>query len=144
MLRKLLMTTAIVCVGAGTAFAADLPYQKSAPVYAPPPPPVFTWTGVYIGAQVGYQWGTPKADLSTSGAFVSNLPVNNANGVVGGAHVGYNYQVSQFVFGVEGDVDGLDYHSSNNLPGLLTASTREFVDGSVRGRVGFAWNQVLF
>lgn len=145
MLRKLLITTAMVCVASGAAFAADLPYQKAPPIYAPPPPPAFTWTGVYLGGQVGYQWGTSRADLYTDGAFFGGLPVNRPSGIVGGAHVGYNYQVSQFVFGVEGDVDGLDYRSSNNFPGFLTSfTTREDIDGSVRGRVGVAWDRVLF
>jgi outer membrane immunogenic protein len=144
MLRKLLMTTTVMCVAAGTALAADLPYSKGPPVYAPPPPPVFSWTGVYIGAQVGYQWGTSKSDVyGIDGAAVGSLPSINNSGIVGGAHIGYNYQFSQIVFGIEGDVDGLGNSGSNNYGLLSSYTTREDIDGSVRGRLGVAWDRVL-
>ena len=58
MLRKFLTTTALICLAGGTALAADLPSEKGPPVYAPPPPPAFSWSGVYLGGQVGYDWGT--------------------------------------------------------------------------------------
>ncbi len=52
MIRSLLLSSAFV-VMAGAAFAADLPSTKGEPVYAPPPP-VFSWTGFYIGATLGF------------------------------------------------------------------------------------------
>lgn len=144
MLRRLLLTSALVCLAGGAALAADLPNTKAPPAFAPPPPPpVFTWTGVYIGGQVGYEWGTSNANLFTpGGAFVSGVS-NTESGVVGGAHIGYNYQISQLVFGLEGDVNGSSYNGSGFGGGLAT-STREPIDGSVRGRLGFAWDRVLF
>jgi len=92
MLRKLLMTSALVCLAGGSALAADLPNQKAPPVYMPPPP-AFSWSGLYIGGQVGYQWGTLTPNLVTPGGPAA-LPSSNNSGVVGGAHIGYNYQVS--------------------------------------------------
>jgi outer membrane immunogenic protein len=143
MLRKFLMASALVCAAAGSAFAADLPNTKEAPVYAPPPPPVFSWTGVYIGGQVGYQWGSASPSLVTPGAAYTGLPGNNLDGVVGGGHVGYNLQVQQFVFGLEGDVDGSNY-SGGNSNGAVAYTTREPVEASIRGRIGYAWDRVLF
>jgi outer membrane immunogenic protein len=61
MFKKTLFTAAAVVAMSTTAFAADLPSRKAPPVYVPPPP-VFTWTGVYIGAQIGYQFGTSGTD----------------------------------------------------------------------------------
>jgi outer membrane immunogenic protein len=144
MLRKLLMTSALVCFAGGSALAADLPNQKAPPVYMPPPPPVFSWSGLYIGAQVGYQWGTSNANLYTpGGAYVESLPTSS-NGVVGGGHLGYNLQVSQFVFGIEGDVEGTSASGSNyGSPLLSSYTTRENIEGSVRGRIGYAWDRVL-
>ncbi len=143
MLRKLLMTSALVCVASGSALAADLPNRKSEPIYTPPPP-AFTWTGVYIGGQVGYQWGTSTPDVSAGGAFVGTLPGSSNSGVVGGAHIGYNLQISQLVFGLEGDVDGSSYNGGNASSALLAYTTREPIEASIRGRVGFAWDRVLF
>jgi outer membrane immunogenic protein len=140
MLRKLLMSTVVFVGATGVAMAADLPSRKAPPTYVPPPPPVFTWTGVYIGAQVGYQFGTSGTD-----AGPGILPMQyNANGVTGGAHVGYNYQMSQFVFGLEGDVNGLGYTGSNSsFAPALSTSTRQNIDGSIRGRLGVAWDRAL-
>jgi outer membrane immunogenic protein len=67
------------------------------------------------------------------------------NGEIGGLHVGYNYQISQFVVGLEGDVDGLSFSNSVNNPATgFFASTRIPVEGSIRGRVGYAWDRALF
>lgn len=94
----------------GSAFAAD---------FAPPPPPpvpIFTWTGAYIGGQIGYAWssGTNKfsgVDPYSGVAFVSSVG-QTPNGVIGGANIGYNYQINQWVIGVEGSVDG----TSRSIP----------------------------
>jgi outer membrane immunogenic protein len=137
MVRKLLMSTVVLCGATGTAFAADLPTTKGAPVYTPPPPPIFTWTGLYIGAQAGYEFG--HATTVTGGA---GLPGYNPSGFDGGAHIGYNYQIGQFVAGIEGDVNGSNYNGSNTFGGLAYSTTDD-VDGSVRGRLGIAWDRAL-
>ncbi len=141
MLRKILMSTVVLLGAMGVASAADLPTSKGPPVYAPPPPPIFTWTGVYLGGQLGYQWGTASAFVP-GGAFAGGYPNSNANGITGGGHVGYNYQMGQFVAGLEGDVNGSSYRGNNTFGGL-TYSTREPVDGSIRARVGVAWDRAL-
>lgn len=125
--------------------AADLPSTKGAPIYTPPPP-VFSWTGFYIGAQAGYEWGRTHAD--TYADFIGGGPIftqgHSDQGVVGGIHLGYNWQVSQFVLGFEGDVNGSGYSGSNTLlGGFVHTHSRIPVDGSIRGRVGFAWNRAL-
>ncbi|WP_395697932.1 outer membrane protein [Methylocella sp.] len=75
----------------------------------------------------------------------------NANGVIGGAHVGYNLQLNQFVVGLEGSVDGSStsrtasfYHGVPGFgPVWTTISSNMNVQGSIRGRVGYAWDRVL-
>lgn len=144
MLRRFLIGSALICAAGGSAFAADLPNTKEPPVYAPPPPPAFTWTGLYIGAQVGYQWGNTTPNVFAPGpAYVATLPVSDNDGVTGGGHIGYNLQVSQFVFGLEGDVDGSSFNGGNG-GGIVAYSTREPIEASIRGRAGFAWDRVLF
>src|ERR1700691_5261315 len=146
MIRKFLVSAATLVTMTGGAFAADLPNVKGPPVFAPPPP-VFSWTGLYIGGQVGYQWGTsdPSAVAVPGNVFLAALPGYSDHGVVGGGHLGYNYQVSQFVFGVEGDVEGSSYDGTGTLLGGAAYDTpRAEIEGSVRGRLGIAWDRVLF
>ncbi len=140
---KLFAAAIAASVIAGPALAADLPSIKGPPAYIPPPP-VFTWTGLYVGGQVGYQWGHSGTTLLPGTILATGLPGYSPNGVTGGAHVGYNYQVGQFVVGIEGDANGSSYYGSNSvLAGLFTYSTRETVNGSIRARAGLAWDRAL-
>ncbi len=134
---KLFAAAIAVSVIAGPALAADLPSIKGPPAYIPPPP-VFTWSGFYVGGQVGYQWG-----YSSSNVPGFDSATYNPNGVLGGAHVGYNYQVGQFVVGLEGDVNGSSYYGSGVSPLANSYGTDENLDGSVRARVGVAWDRAL-
>ncbi|MGO8800521.1 MAG: outer membrane protein [Roseiarcus sp.] len=131
-MRKIL-TAALLAGVATSAFAADLPTQKGpppAPVYVPPP---FTWTGFYIGVNGGGAFGS-----GASGAFG-----NPAGGLVGGT-VGYNYQIGQFVTGIEGRLDWADLSKSQTLlDGSLTSSKVDAL-GNVLARFGFAADRALF
>ncbi|SFK10043.1 outer membrane protein [Methylocapsa palsarum] len=150
MLRKLLMASAGAVALATSAMAADLPSRAPPPVYVPPVP-IFTWTGVYVGGQIGYGWGTANGSLGDYfGDFISAS--TSYNGVIGGAHVGYNLQLNQFVIGLEGDVDGTSMSKSGThfftpYGGLAQGSTSfnvsHSVEGSIRGRLGYAWDRVL-
>ncbi|MGA7385392.1 MAG: outer membrane protein [Methylocella sp.] len=131
---------------AGTAFAAE-------PL--PPPVPIFTWTGLYVGGQIGYAWGHDPVtwsgisndDEQAAGTF-SQTP----QGVIGGAHAGYNYQINQWVLGLEGSVDGTSLSHTlvvpvndfvGDTPGSITASSKPNVQGSLRGRLGIAFDRAL-
>ena len=61
MKKLFLATTALVVLAATSAGAADM-YAR--PAYTPPPPPlpVYSWTGLYFGGNVGYSWGQSKND----------------------------------------------------------------------------------
>lgn len=137
MLRKALLTT-FAAAWAGAAVAADAPYD-AAPAYAPTP--IFSWTGFYLGGQIGYAWATNT--LASYGPYYSYSGVNySPNGVVGGAHVGYNYQMNQFVLGLEGDVEGSGVSQNYGFgPTLHRASIP--VQGTIRGRFGFALDRAL-
>jgi len=130
---------------AGSAFAADLPSRAPPPPYVPPAP-IFTWTGLYIGAQIGYAWDHDAANGFIPAADIF-IPANiNPDGVIGGAHVGYNLQINQWVIGFEGSADGTSLSGSTGLftpLGSITATSRETVQGSVRVRAGIAWDRVL-
>jgi outer membrane immunogenic protein len=125
-----------------TAFAADLPARKvaPAPVLAPP---VFTWTGLYVGLQAGMVWDRVSLANNNAWMFAGAFPVATTavwygynsgaatqSGFVGGGHIGGNYQMGSFVVGVEGDLEGASVRA-----GSLRAS--------LRGRLGFALDRAL-
>jgi outer membrane immunogenic protein len=128
----------------GAALAADLPSTQPPPVYIPLPP-VFTWTGHYIGGQAGYTWGTSATTATNSATGdVVGLPNYDADGFVGGLHHGYNYQISQFVIGYEHSIDGSTYAGSGlNNSGTISHTTNMPFETSLRGRVSIAWERSL-
>ncbi|RYE35240.1 MAG: porin family protein [Hyphomicrobiales bacterium] len=133
-MKKYLLASvaALGLVAAGAASAADLPSRKgpiAAPVYMAP---AFSWTGFYVGGNAGYGWGNVNAN-----GFAN---VGDLDGFVGGGQVGYNYQMGQFVLGLEADLQGADLSSGNNL-GLVNVKTEYF--GTVRGRVGVAFDRFM-
>jgi outer membrane immunogenic protein len=145
MIRSLVLSSAAILVAAGSALAADLPSRQAPPPYIPPPIPIFSWTGFYIGGQVGYAWGRDSSTLNTPiGTFGFNNGFGQRpSGVIGGAHLGYNYQINQFLIGIEGDVDGTSL-SRTFAPGFGdTFGVREQIEGSVRGRIGYAFDRFL-
>jgi len=157
MLRRILLASAGAMALAGTAFAADLPTHAPPPVYVAP---VFSWTGFYVGGQLGYDWGNDNSNLAVFVAtvpptFLGSTRSTQVSGAIGGAHLGYNWQINQFVLGVETDVDStnLNGHEVNPLgvtpggvfiPIPLTDKVRSTIEGSFRGRIGWAWNNWLF
>ena len=134
MIRRFLLPVAALAA-ATPAFAADL---TPPPVVAIPAVPLFTWTGLYLGGQIGYAWGTDTLTVSPFGFGTNFTP----NGVVGGAHIGYNLQLNQFVVGLEGDVEGTGI-SRNFSPGGVLYDTKIPVQGSIRGRLGVAFDRAL-
>lgn len=137
-MKKFLLSSvaALGLVAAGAASAADLPSRKG-PVVAPVYAPVFTWTGFYVGANAGYGWGNVNA-----GTVFNNRTVNidDLDGFVGGGQVGYNYQMGQFVVGLEADIQGADLNSGSSFFGDRVR-TEWF--GTVRGRVGVAFDRFM-
>ena len=101
-MKKFLLGTVALIAFAAPAAAADLaarPYTK-----APPAPIalVYDWSGFYIGANGG--WGSSRKcwDFVTpAGAFLANEGCHDATGGTAGGQIGYRWQASQWVFGLE-------------------------------------------
>ena len=143
MLRRIVFAGAGLIAFTSVGFAADLPV-KARPL---PPPPPFSWTGFYIGAQVGYAAAHDDANIDNP-VFGIFIPFTvDPRGVIGGGHIGYNYQVGQWVLGVEGTIDGtsMDKTVFVGICPLFcgTSQTQLGVQGSVRGRVGIAFDRLL-
>lgn len=144
MRKCLLSSAALVGLLSAPAMAADIPARM--PVKAPPPATAvaFSWTGCYIGAQVGYQWGKDREQqfFNPTGALFQEIHFNS-KGVVGGGHVGCNWQSNAFVFGLEADVEGSGVRGDFRFANGDGNDFRSTVQGSVRGRLGWAFNQTL-
>jgi outer membrane immunogenic protein len=116
-----------------TANAADLPRR-----YGPPPQPVYVpvynWTGFYIGINGGGAWGDSKWDS------VGNFDVS---GWMVGGTVGYNWQVYQWVFGLEGDADWTNISGSTSAACAFGCNTKNTWLATVRGRVGYSFDRFL-
>jgi len=146
------LTTA--ALGVGAASAADLgarPYTK-APLFADP---VFNWAGFYVGGNVGGAWTTEQWVNSANTTLFGDLSPgqgfrqHGSAGVFGGGQMGYNWQASNFVFGLEGTIAGLDNHGTlfNTVFGLGRDdqfSWRTNWMATVTGRAGYAVNNNLF
>jgi len=123
--------------------AADLPVPAPTPRVAyVPPPPLYTWTGIYLGINGGYAFGTSSWSnpVFTTGNF-------NTNGWLVGGTLGGNYQIGQFVIGLEGDGDWTNINGTTNFDGCATfAGCKTSNDwlATVRGRAGWAWDRTLF
>lgn len=125
------MTFGLVAA-AGSAGAADMPLT------ALPAPAVFSWTGFYGGANVGYGWGNSNniwnIFAANSGGdtvcppgggslCVAGADSNHMNGALGGLQIGYNWQTGRYVFGIETDFDATGQRGSQTFNGANGAST---------------------
>jgi len=158
---QLLAATAMLALN-GAAYATDMPV-KAPPVA--PVAPVTNWTGFYFGAQVGGVAFDPSCS-ATSSEFSDFLPCSSSpffqgkggqtnsmssTAFIGGAKIGYDWQFwSHAVVGVVGDFDwtnlsGTQQTTFTRDPGFIGA-TNEKIDwlASVRGRLGWAFDNVLF
>lgn len=164
-MKKILLGT--VCglgLAAAPAIAADMSYPvKAQPVAAAP----FSWTGFYIGANVGFggdkfeypfnaflrqlQAEAPALESRMNGSFSLN-----SSGFFGGGQIGYNYQFNNSIVagieadlqwsGIEGKAAGATQFLANGaLVGSASFDVGSEVEwfGTVRGRLGYAWDRAL-
>lgn len=129
MKKILLTTTALIALGIAPAAAADLaarPYTK-APAAAIA---INNWTGFYLGAMGGYAQENSSGIGTLSGGFA-------------GGTAGYNWQMGNVVLGLEVDGAWADIGATVGIPGLVSVDYTIRATGTVRGRVGYAFNSVL-
>jgi outer membrane immunogenic protein len=143
---KLLAAGSVFLATTQFVAAADLGRPPPpAPAYVPPPAPVFSWTGFYIGGNLGAAW--TQVHVTDS---LGNSWSNAQQGVfAGGGQVGANYQMNWFVIGVEADFDWLanNHNSSNAVStplGALQLSANDRWLTTLAARFGVAANNWLF
>ena len=144
-MRWMLVAVAAITVAAyRPALAADLPI----PSYPPPLPPAYNWTGIYLGINGGFGTGNSNWSdglVGTTGSF----PIS---GYLIGGTAGFNYQIGEYVFGIEGDGDWTNLNgNSGSTCGAITTvltppvgcQTQSQWLATVRGRVGYAYDRIL-
>src|SRR6478736_6346716 len=141
MKKFLLATVALVALGVAAPASAADPGRP----YTTPPPPipvVYDWSGLYIGGNGG--WGQSRNCwdfVDAAGVAFASGCRERSGGLVGG-QIGYRWQASQWVFGLEAQGDWADL--SNQRVSLINPafSTRTTTDGIglFTGQIGYAWN----
>ena len=170
MIKALVLASTATALLMGAAVAADLPRRAAPPVFVPVP--VFTWTGAYFGINAGYGFDTRDRQDATLVGVPAGYGVfagggggglafgggRSQEGFVGGGQIGYNYQFtpgSGLVVGLEADAQYVDFGRDRNrfsstspvAPGTLVFSPNGAASldyfGTVRGRVGYAFDRTL-
>jgi outer membrane immunogenic protein len=111
-------TNSVTSVAAAAELAPNY-YGGPTPYFA------FSWVGPYVGATLGYEWGS-----------IENNPTR-PNGVAGGFEAGFNWQNGNLIYGGEAD----SFSAANDTFAPWQFSNPWF--GTARGRVGIAANSVL-
>jgi outer membrane immunogenic protein len=159
MKKALLIGVGLAALGSAPAFAADI---AARPVYtkAPVAAPVYNWAGFYIGLNAGGGssrncwdnipvFGFPIGPLVAVG-FPVNEGCHDATGGLAGGQIGYRWQVTNWVFGLEAQGDWANFKGSNtSLFGAAFGvpyadQTKINAIGLLTGQVGYAWNNVLW
>jgi len=136
MKRSLIAGIGLLALAALPASAADLP-RGPIPYKAPAMVSQYNWTGFYLGINGGGAWG----NSDWNGFAVDNSP---SGGMIGGT-AGYNWQGagSPWVFGLEGDIDWTNIRDRATACGAFNCETRNNWFGTVRGRVGYAFDRFM-
>jgi outer membrane immunogenic protein len=157
MMKKILLgTVGLIALSlTAPASAADIaarPITKA----PPPPPPVYDWSGFYIGVNGGGGSSRKCWDLVSNafipGGAVTTFPTpisegcHTATGGTAGGQIGYRWQASNWVFGIEGQGNWADFRGDNISLVFPTDRNRSRIDtfGLLTGQVGYAWNNALF
>jgi outer membrane immunogenic protein len=138
-------------VGTGSASAADMtwPYAKAPAMVAP----IHSWAGLYIGGQLGGSLTSENWTNTANTTLFGDLNphqglVQQGSGIFGGGQLGYNWQASNFVFGLEGTASAMENRGSllNTVFGAKDDlfSWRTNWMATITGRFGYAVNNNLF
>ena len=141
-MKKILLASVALFGFAGAASAADLPMRAAPPAPIIAAAPLFTWTGFYVGVNAGYGWSNDDFDA------VDLADEDDDGGFVGGAQVGYNYQIGSFVVGLEGDIQYADFGADGTFDFDGDGVFDDDFDssdwfGTVRARAGVAFDRAL-
>ncbi len=146
-----MLTTSALVAFSVSASAADLPARM--PTKAPPYVPPYSWSGLYVGVNLGGSWGRQDNTLETITGVIDATNSNHIDGVIGGGQIGFNWQYNQWVVGLEADIQGSGQKGDGSffIPAVIgatvvPATSISYEDklnwfGTVRGRIGWAFDR---
>jgi outer membrane immunogenic protein len=145
-MKKFLLGTLGLVAMAAPAVAADMAVKA-----APPPvyvAPIYNWGGFYIGANGGGAWARQCLDVTALSGVTDVFAegCRDSSGGVFGGQIGYRWQASSWVFGLEAQGDWANIRTSRTSLLLPADTWRSKVDGLglFTGQIGYAWNASLF
>jgi outer membrane immunogenic protein len=135
-MNKFLTVGCVAAVLTATSIVALAADAGRPPSYRAPLPYFYDWTGFYVGGHVGGGWSSGD---------------NGQSGFIGGGQVGFNYQVGQWVLGVEGDMAGTSIKDSASVTVFAPGVGTGFASGEARldwistfaGRFGWTFDRWL-
>src|SRR6202050_100267 len=150
-MKRILWAGAFAFVAGGAALAADLPppvAPRAPATYVPTTVPVYNWSGIYIGANGGYGFGTSNWTDSVAAAAggAGTAGGVHTKGFLAGGTVGGNFQWGAAVLGIEGDWDWSNLNGTSGVPvNCFPGGCETKADwlATVRGRAGWAIDRVL-
>lgn len=132
----IMLSTILLLSTAGQA--ADLGWNSGAsPIYSPAP--ASGWSGFYAGINGGYGWGTLTREPAGGGPQT----VNNTGGWNLGGQAGYNVDMGGFILGAEADLQWSSVGYTEDIPGIGSFKAGIDFYGTLRGRAGMAFGQVM-
>ncbi|MEH2473014.1 outer membrane immunogenic protein [Nitrobacteraceae bacterium AZCC 2161] len=145
-MKKFLIAAALAGMSVG-AEAADLP-AKAPYTKAPALAAVYDWTGFYVGVNAGVGVGRDPTRLSIPGLSLEQTNLSPL-GAIGGVQAGYNWQTSNWMLGLEADIQASGQHEDSTCLLSCSATTNVRFDrklewfGTARARIGYATGPVL-
>jgi outer membrane immunogenic protein len=156
---RILGTAIAFVLAVSNARAADMAVPAPAVPVVPIYSPIYNWGGIYVGINGGGAFGS--STWTDSNNPVGNSGSFNVNGGLVGGTIGANFQAESWVFGIEGDLDWQSLKGTSSSafctgvaaipktpPAVTTPAGRNCETqsnwlGTIRGRVGYAWNYLL-
>src|ERR1700704_6531167 len=152
-MKRFIALTVVLMAVAGLTICFAGTERYSSKEVAPVIQPECNWTGFYIGLHAGWAEGPLNWIDSDTDQFPETAPdlggpevlvVQTASGFLGGVQAGYNYQWNWLVVGVEGEFSYADVNADTIVKFVDHYHARTDYTGTIAGRVGFAWNKLLF
>jgi outer membrane immunogenic protein len=136
LLRPVTITRASAFCFAIAAFALGAPVEGLAASAGK------TWTGCYLGGNLGGAWAHKEYTDQTTPA---NQGSHNSSSVIGGGQFGCDYQLNNWVVGIQTQFDAADLHGSHIDPSTIiapfTMQGKISWFGTVTGRIGYTWTR---
>ncbi|GGF56250.1 outer-membrane immunogenic protein [Azorhizobium oxalatiphilum] len=140
-MKRILLAALLATAAGAPAMAADLAARYPVKAVVAPVVPVFSWTGFYVGGNLGYGGGTNDYAFGTPLTSVTGSA--NAGGFVGGGQIGYNYQfANNVVLGLETDIQWTGIENNVSAASLNVSTSLDYF-GTVRARLGYAIDRFL-